>query len=114
MKKLYTSIFILIFLLTAQYSEAAVSLLPTPTQKTTLTEDQIKVFYNNNALHISGLSDSNTTIEVYNMLGKRVASYQNIRVTGSFSKNISLPKNNIFIVSVQTESFKKTFKIVTK
>lgn len=77
------------------------------------SEEQIKVFYNKNSLHITGLND-NATIEVYNMLGKKVASFQNIQVTENFTKSVSLPMNNIFIVSVQTENFKKTFKIVTK
>ncbi|GLB52225.1 hypothetical protein NBRC110019_12640 [Neptunitalea chrysea] len=113
MKKFYVSILLLVLFTSAKLSAASVSMAPSPFKLTSLIEEQIKVFYSNNSLHISGLND-NATIEIYNMLGKRVASYQNIRVTDNFSKNITLPSNNIFIVSVQTENFKKTFKIVTK
>lgn len=113
MKKLYISIFFSILLSLANTAAGAVTSVANHTNPELQTEEQVKVFYNKNLLHINGLT-GNATIEIYNMLGKKVADFQNIEVTDNFSKSISLPMNNIFIVSVQTENFKKTFKIVTK
>ncbi len=115
MKQFYFSI--LLTLLSIQFSQAT-PVFPSVTQdspETVIqqTNDNIKVFYKKNILFINGLNET-ATIEIFNMLGKKVASFHNIQVKENFSKSISLAKNNIFIVSVRTENFTKTFKIVTK
>lgn len=115
MKQFY---FLILFtLLSIQFSQA----IPVKTSVThnspvpviQQTNDNIKVFYKKSTLFINGLNET-ATIEIFNMLGKKVASFNNIQVKENFSKSISLVKNNIFIVSVRTENFTKTFKIVTK
>lgn len=115
MKQFYFSI--LLTLLSIQFSQAtpvATSVTQNPPVSVNQqTNDNIKVFYKKNTLFINGLNET-ATVEIYNMLGKKVASFHNIQVEENFSKNISLAKNNIFIVSVRTENFTKTFKIVTK
>ncbi|SFU38566.1 Por secretion system C-terminal sorting domain-containing protein [Pustulibacterium marinum] len=113
MKKFY---FLLLLLSTLQIAQlqAASFTFPIVEDVVVLQKDeQVKVFYNKSSLYITGLNEK-ATIEIYNMLGKRVADFSNVQLTNNFNKRLSLPMNNIFIVSVQTENFKKTFKIVTK
>lgn len=112
MKKLYAT-FLLFTLFTAFSVEAVNSYVAKFPSTITTTNEEVQVFYQNNTLYIKGYK-GNANVDVFNMLGKKVASYQNLELTNAFTKAVTLPKNNIFIVSVQTDSFKKSFKIVTK
>lgn len=73
---------------------------------------QVKVLYKNNTLTISGFSGV-ATVEVHDFLGKKIADYQDISIQGIFNRNITLTKNSIFIISIKTASFNKSFKVVS-
>lgn len=57
---------------------------------------QVKVLYKNNTLTISGFSGV-ATVEVHDLLGKKIADYQDISIQGIFNRNITLTKNSILL-----------------
>lgn len=73
----------------------------------------VKTFYTNDTLIISGLHET-VDITVHNLLGKKVVDLRNVVVSGNYRQRLSLNKNNIYIVTVNSSNFNKTFKIVAK
>ena len=76
-------------------------------------KNTLKVSYTNGQLIVIGQKNK-ATIEIYNLLGKQVVNLTNVTINGSFSKYISLAKNNIYIVKISTKALTKAFKIVAK
>lgn len=74
---------------------------------------EVKTSYSDGKLTITGIN-ATSSIEIYNLLGRKVIDLKNISINGTFSKYLDLPKNNIYIVKISSASFSKTFKIVAK
>ena len=51
-------------------------------------------------------------IKVYDILGKNVKNKTNIQVNNTYRYTLDLPKNNIYIVVLETKSMTKTIKIL--
>tara|TARA_B100000446_G_C10461561_1_gene309067 strand:+ start:125 stop:868 length:744 start_codon:yes stop_codon:yes gene_type:complete len=51
-------------------------------------------------------------IKVYDILGKNVKNKTNIQVNNTYRYTLDLPKNNIYIVVLETNSMTKTIKIL--
>lgn len=115
MKKIYTLI-CFVLLTTSVFAKTTMA---APIQNfTTVVANQqdtskIKASYHQGKLTVTGIN-SITTISIYNLLGKKVANFQNVSIRGKFSKYIDLPKNNIYIINLTSEKFNKTFKILSK
>ncbi|MEM6684362.1 MAG: T9SS type A sorting domain-containing protein [Bacteroidota bacterium] len=77
------------------------------------TKSQVQTRYNNGRLEISGINTT-SNIAIYNLLGRQVVDLKNVAINGTFSRNLDLPKNNIYIVKLSSASFSKTFKIVSR
>ncbi len=70
-----------------------------------------KAYYHNGQLIIDGMSDIKS-IEVYDILGKRVFQTKVVDKTAKQVINVSLRSKNMYIVRVQTTATRKSFKIV--
>jgi hypothetical protein len=76
-------------------------------------KNKIQTRYSGGQLEISGVNTT-STIEVYNLLGRKVVDLRNVAINGTFRRALDLPRNNIYIVKISSPSFSKTFKIVAK
>ncbi len=74
-------------------------------------EKLVKTFIQNGKLYITGLSNT-ADIEVYSILGKKLVELKSIKLNPTFSQNVSLSRNNMYIVRIQSPAFSKTFKVI--
>jgi len=91
--------------------DAALDFSTLSVEKDSITN--VKAFYTNETLVISGLNEM-VDITIHNLLGKRVANYRNVAISGNYRERIQLNKNNIYIVTINSTTFNKTFKIVAR
>lgn len=76
-------------------------------------ESNINTFYANNALNIKGYQGK-ANIKAYDVLGKLILNKEDIQISSSFSTELNLPKNQLFIVVIESSTFKKVLKIISK
>ena len=85
----------------------------TPLETSFQKDNDLKATYVDSKLILIG-NKKNASIEIYNLLGRKVVFLQNVNINGRFSKQLALPVNNIYIVKISAEAFSKTVKIVAK
>lgn len=76
-------------------------------------ENSINTFYANNSLNINGYQGK-ANIKAYDVLGKMILNKEDIQISSSFSTELNLPKNQLFIVVIESNTFKKVLKIISK
>lgn len=70
------------------------------------------IIFVHNELIINGYSGQ-TSITVYDMLGKLVKQESTEITTNAYRKNLGLAKDQLYIVSVRTQDFVKTLKVLS-
>ncbi len=71
------------------------------------------MFYANNSLIINGYQGQ-ANIKAYDILGKLIESKENVQISSSFSTTLNLPKNQLSIVVIEANGFKKVIKVLSK
>ncbi|WP_452224982.1 T9SS type A sorting domain-containing protein [Lacinutrix chionoecetis] len=96
------------------YIDLVDAILDTNTLTTdAFTANDVKLFYAQNALNISG-RHGNLKISVYNLLGKQVMEPLNIQASQNTVLPLELPKSNVYIIRIESDNYSKTFKIISK
>ncbi len=75
--------------------------------------NSISVFYTNNLLNIKGYSGT-VTINAFDISGRLLVQEPNIEINSNFSIDLNLPKNQVVVVQLEGNNFKKLVKIITK
>ncbi len=73
----------------------------------------ISVFYTNNLLNIKGYNGT-VTINAFDISGRLLAKVSNAEIDGNFSIDLNLPKNQVVVVQLEGNNFKKSVKIITR
>lgn len=76
------------------------------------SENDINAFVVNNTLRIEGYN-GNAIIKVYSILGQLMNS-KTINVKGTFIRGLELPSQQLSLVVVEGDTFKKTIKVIAK
>lgn len=75
-------------------------------------ENESTVSFVQNELIVNGYSGQ-LSITVYDMLGKMIKQQSEIITTNNFRKNLNLSKDQLYIVTVRTDNFVKTLKVLS-
>lgn len=70
------------------------------------------IFFVQNELFINGYSGQ-VTITVYDTLGKLVKQQNETVTSSNFRSNLNLTKNQLYIVTLRTDQFVKTLKVIS-
>lgn len=76
-------------------------------------ENTLNTFYNNNSLYIYGYQGK-VSIKAFDVIGKLILNRDNIQISNSYSTELDLPKNQLSIVLIEGNNFKKVLKIISK
>ncbi len=104
----HTLLFLLTFILLHLPAEGKAKL---PPNSSTFFQPEVALYFKLGTLHIEGF-DGAGTIQIYSIIGNLIhhAEVQEFR---NFKLPIHLEDKQMYIIRIETEAQKKTFKIVT-
>ncbi|MFD0861207.1 T9SS type A sorting domain-containing protein [Sungkyunkwania multivorans] len=71
----------------------------------------VRATYNDGELRVTGLVGQ-ASIEVFNILGKRVFQINNVTIENDFSKEISLRPKSMYVLRIRSGRLSKTLKLI--
>ena len=107
MRKYYL-LLVFISLIFSGFAQEAIPAAEQPGPK-----DAIEVTYSNNQLFLNGF-EGVATIKAYDMLGRLIYQARNVLISQNFSRELVLPKGQVFILQIETTTFKRSLRVVSQ